>query len=105
MAQKANLFKNRFPYISVIDEASHFKFGRQLGIAKDHHQILLEEKVGVALAEICGSPSIFSQWLKLATSNLVHSLGLPRPIIKSHLKEKVGWPWARGAPQNFAVPL
>jgi len=28
VAQKANLFKNKFPYISVIDEASDFKFGR-----------------------------------------------------------------------------
>ena len=27
---------------------------------------------------------------KLANSNLVHNLGLPRPIIKSHPKEKVG---------------
>jgi len=30
---------------------------------------------------------------------------LPRPIIKSHPEEKWGWPWARGAPQNFGVPL
>jgi len=34
----------------VIDEASDFKFGMQLGFAKTHHQIPLEEKVGVALA-------------------------------------------------------
>jgi len=39
MAQKANLsFRNRFPYISLIDEASDFKFGMQLGFAKIHHQ-------------------------------------------------------------------
>jgi len=50
VAQKANLsFKNRFPYIFQIDEASDFKFGMQLGFAKAHHQIPLEEKVGVAL--------------------------------------------------------
>jgi len=50
VAQKANfLFKNRFLYISVLDEASDFKFGKQLGFAKVHHQIPLEEKVGVAL--------------------------------------------------------
>jgi len=42
-------FKNRFPYISVIDEASDFKFVMQLGIAKAHHQIPLEQKVDVAL--------------------------------------------------------
>jgi len=50
VAQKVNLlFKNRFPYISIIDESSDFKFGMQLGFAKTHHIIPLEEKVGVAL--------------------------------------------------------
>jgi len=44
VAQKANLsFKNRFPYISVIDEVSDFKFGMQLGFAKAYHQIPLEK--------------------------------------------------------------
>jgi len=42
-------FKNRIPYISVIDEASDFKFGMELRFAKTHHEIPLEEKVGVAL--------------------------------------------------------
>jgi len=41
--------KNRFPYITVIDEASDFKFGTQRWFAKAHHEIPLEEKVGVAL--------------------------------------------------------
>jgi len=51
VAQKANLsFKNKFSYISVTDEASDFKFGTQLGFANAHHEIPLEEKVGVALA-------------------------------------------------------
>jgi len=50
VAQKVNLsFKHRFPYISVVDEASDFKFGMQLGFVKAHHQISLELKVGVAL--------------------------------------------------------
>jgi len=40
---------NKFPYISVIDEASDFKFGSQLGFVKANHQIPLEEKVGMAL--------------------------------------------------------
>ena len=40
VAQKANLsFKDKFPYISVIDEASDFKFGTKLGFAKAHHKI------------------------------------------------------------------
>jgi len=50
VAQKANVsFKNRLPYISITDEASDFKFGLQLRFAKAHHEIPLEEKVGVAL--------------------------------------------------------
>jgi len=50
VAQKANLScKNRFPYISVIDEASDFKFGEQLGFAKAHHQNPLEENMGLVL--------------------------------------------------------
>jgi len=50
VAQKANLlFKNKFLYISVINEASDFKFGLQLRFSRAHHQIPLEEKVGVAL--------------------------------------------------------
>jgi len=51
LAQKVNLsFKNRFAYISAIDEASDFKFGMQLWIAKAHHQLPLEVKLGVALS-------------------------------------------------------
>jgi len=50
VAQKVNLsFKNKFPYISVIDDASDFKFGMQLGFAKAHHKITLRGKAGVAL--------------------------------------------------------
>jgi len=50
VTQKANLsFRNRFPYISVIDEASDFKFGTQLRFSKEHHEIPLVEIVGVAL--------------------------------------------------------
>jgi len=50
VAQKVNLsFNNRFAYISVIDEASDFKFSMQLRFAKAYHEIPLEEKVGVAL--------------------------------------------------------
>jgi len=42
-------FKNRFPYISVTDQASDIKFGMQLQFPKAHHEIALKEKVGVAL--------------------------------------------------------
>jgi len=33
----------------MIDEAIDFIFGMQLGFTKAHHQIPLEEKLGVAL--------------------------------------------------------
>jgi len=60
VAQKVNLlFKNKFSYNSVIDEASDFKFGNQLGFAKAHHQIPPENKTGCGpglgeLSKICG---------------------------------------------------
>ena len=40
--------QKQIPYVSGIDEASDFKFGTQLRFAKAHHQISLEEKVGIA---------------------------------------------------------
>jgi len=49
-------FKNKFPYISVIDEASNFKFGLRLRFAKARHQISLE-KVDVVLG--WGAPQNF----------------------------------------------
>jgi len=45
------------------------------------------------------------QYLKLFTKNLLHSLDLSRPIIKSHLEEKRAWTYASGAPQNLGVPF
>jgi len=68
-----------FPYnISATAVASDFKFGAQLGFAKAHHKITRRRKAGRApglgeLPKIWGSPSIFTQRLKLATSNLVLS--------------------------------
>jgi len=44
VAQKANLKTNFL--ISVIGEASDFKFGSQLRFVKAHHQIPLEDKSG-----------------------------------------------------------
>jgi len=48
---------------------------------------------------------IFLQRLKLATSDLVYSLGLLRPIIKSHPEEKWMWPWARETPKLLGFPI
>jgi len=63
--------KNKFPYISVTDEASDFKFGMQLGSSKAHHKITPRRESGRGpgqenLPKIWRFPSIFTQWLKLA---------------------------------------
>jgi len=73
-----------FYNISATTRASIFKFGKQLGFAKAHHKITHRRKGGHGpglseLPKMWGSPSIFTQLLKLATSNLVHSLGLSSP--------------------------
>jgi len=80
--------------ISATTKASNCKFGVQLGFAKAHHKITRRIKVGHgpglgSSLKVERFPSIFTQWLNLATSNLVYSLGLPRPIIKSHPEKKV----------------
>ena len=36
--------KNRFPYISVLHEASDFKFGKELGFVKARHKITRRRK-------------------------------------------------------------
>jgi len=98
-----------FPFnISATNEGTDFKIGRQVSFAKAHHKISPRRKIGRGhgLGEhiiFWGSPLIFLQWLKLAISNLVRSLGLPRPIINSHPEEKWAWPWAREAPQNWPI--
>jgi len=95
VTRRANLsFKNKFPYISVTDKASDFKFDTHLGFPNAHHKIPPEEKwmwpwVGGA-PKIWGSSLIFVQRLKLATSNLACSWGLRRPTIKPHPEEKSG---------------
>jgi len=43
------IFKNKFSYISVVDEASDVKFGKPLGFSKAHHKIPRRRKVGLVL--------------------------------------------------------
>ena len=68
-------------------EASDFKFGTHLGFAKAHHKITPREKSehGPGLGEL---PKIWESPFNIYTvaevSNLVHGLGLPKHIIKSH---------------------
>jgi len=75
-------------------KASDFKFGTQLGFAKAHYKITPIGKVDVALGygssqKFRGSPLIFVQQLKLATSNLACNFGWPRPTIKTTTRGKI----------------
>jgi len=45
----SQILKNQFSYISVIGEASDYKFGKPLGFTKAHHKIPRRRKVVVAL--------------------------------------------------------
>jgi len=73
------------PYnISATAEANDFKFGTLIGFAKRHYKVAHRAKSGRDLRlrkrpNICGSPLIFLQWLKLATPKLACGWGLPRP--------------------------
>jgi len=95
VAQKANLsFINKFPSISVTDEASDFKFGRQLGLTRPIIRSNQKKKWVWPWArgafQKFGFPLIFLQQLGLTTSNFACRWGVPRPIIKSHPEIKVG---------------
>jgi len=100
-----------FPFnIYTMAESSDLKFGTQLGFAKTHHKITRRKGVSMALGsgrspKFGGSSSIFTQWLKLATSNLVHSLGLARPTIKPHPEEKWASPWDMEASEYLGLSV
>jgi len=100
-----------FPFnIYIMAEAIDFKVGTQLWFAKAHHKSTSIGKSwhGLGLGELpnfCCSTSIFTQRLKLETSNLVHSLDLTRPTIKPHAEEKWAWPCVRKAPINLGFPF
>jgi len=102
------VYQKLFSYISVIDEASDFKFGMELGMPRpiiQSHKKKSERRPGVGeLLKIWRFSFNIYTVATLATSNLVHSLGLPKPITKSHPWEKLEWHWARGAPQIPGFP-
>ena len=52
----------------------------------------------------CGTPYIFLQPLKLATSNLVHKLGLGLAYQKTTVRTKIGGAWARRASVKIRTP-
>jgi len=81
--KKANLsFKNQLSYISVIAEVRDFIFGKQLGFAKFHHQILPEQNgCGPGLRElpkILGSPFNISATAEASDLKFVTQLGFAK---------------------------
>ena len=50
-------------------------------------------------------PFIFMQWLKVSTSNLVYSSGLPRPMINSHVEESISGPRLGELPKIWGFPF
>jgi len=91
-------------------EVSDFKFGMQLGFAKGHYKITPKEKSGRSpwvgkLPKLVGFPFNISVTAEASDFNLVCSLGLPRPIIKSRPEEKWAWPWASELPKIVGFPF
>ena len=104
--------KIRGPFnISVMAEDNDFKFSIELGFAKSNYKIIPKDKSGRAprlgsCQKFEDCPLIFMQWLKLAISNLVHSLGLPiRPIIESDNETNHKSQSQHGSVQNLAFPF
>jgi len=114
VVQKANLsFENTFPYISVIDEASDFKFGMQLRFPKAHHKItpVVKSGHGLALWEL---PKILTFQLNICTMAearyliFVTQLRFAKAHYKitcTHRKSGPAWTWARGAPIYLRFPF
>jgi len=72
--------------ISINDEASDFKFGKQLRFAKAHHKITpRKNNGGLGLEEL---PIILVP--HNISSNLACDWRLPRPTIKSHAEVRLG---------------
>ena len=87
-------FKNKLPYISVID-----------GVCEGPSQIPLEEKVGVAL----GAPRNLGLPL-FATAEASDfkfgtQLGFAKAHKKSHPEAKRAWPRPEGAPKILGSPI
>jgi len=89
--------------------ASDFKFLHAARVCKVPWKIIRRRKdkrgpgLGV-LTQIWGFPSIFTQWLKLATSNFTQ-LGFAKTHHKTRPWGKVGVALGYGSSQIFGVPL
>ena len=95
--------------ISATVEASNFKFGTQLGFGTSlaKNNIYDQTWRGSWPGDIQknGTPYLFLQPLKLATSNLVRKLGLGLAYQKTTFKTKIGGVWAKGASKKMWDPL
>jgi len=103
--------KNLGPlHISATVEASNFKFGTQLGFGTSlpKNNDLDQNWRGLGQGSIrkkCGTPYVFVQPLKLATSNMVHKLGLGLAYQKTTFRTKIGGVWARKASKKIWDPV
>ena len=98
------------PYnISATAGASDFKFGAQLGFAKEHHKITL--KKGTHGPELGKLPEIwgflFNIFPKAEASDFKFGTQLGFDMVHHKIthRKKWVWPWASGPPQHFGVPL
>ena len=77
-------------------EANNFKFGIQLGLEKElaKKQLLRPKLAGVrsrGASKTFGTPYLFLQPLKLASSNLLYNLGLGSSFPRNNFQDK-NWP-------------
>ena len=94
------IFKNKFSYIYVIDNANAFKIGKTLGFTKAHHKILRKSGHGLGeLPKVSELPLNISATAEASDFKFRMQLGLPRAIIQSHSGEKWAWRWARKLPK------
>ena len=96
--------------ISAAVEASNFKFGTQFGFVSSlpKNNDLDQNWRGSGPGEHpkkCGTPYLFMQPLKLATSNLVHNLGLGLGFQKNNVYDQ-NWrgPGPGKHPKKFGTP-
>jgi len=87
-------FKNKFPYISVIDKVSDFKFRMLLEFAKAHHQMPPEEKLMWPWArgspQNLGLPFNISATAEISDFKFGTQLGFAKADHKVTLEEKLG---------------
>ena len=96
--------------ISATAEASDFKFGMQPGFAKGHHKITPQGISGRGpglgkLPKTLKFPFNISVMAEGSDFKFGKQLRFAKAHHKITPKEKWAWHWARGAPQNFVVPL